>query len=190
MAIIAALSAGNPAIEPSRALLNDMLGADLYPPAKAADIVGDQGALLLAAREGTEVLGAAVCRLLCADDADYYHAFGATALELFTHHRVGSLEALAVKPTRQRRGLGTELTRAQMRWLADQGCDVAVAVSWIPAGRSTSGPMYERLEFVGTAPIDDFYLEESIADGWTCPQCQGPCHCAGALFYARLEIGR
>jgi GNAT superfamily N-acetyltransferase len=188
MALLEEIEPGNPpGLEAARMLLDDLLGAGLYPAAKAADIAQDREAQLLVAREGDDVLGAAVCRLLYPEDADYYRAFGATALDLFSRHRVGSLEALAVRPPSQRRGLGSQLTRAQMGWLAAAGRDVAVAVSWIPDSVSASGPMYQRLGFTGTAPVANFYLEESMEEGWTCPQCQGPCHCAAAMYYARLS---
>jgi GNAT superfamily N-acetyltransferase len=188
MASIDALGPGDQeAVETARVLLNRLLGDNLYPPAKAARVAGDDEALLLAAREGGEVLGAAVCRLLYPSDADYYHAFGGRVLELFSHYRVGSLEALAVTPGRQRQGLGTRLTRSQMAWLEQRGCGVAVTISWSPGGTSASAPLYERLGFVGSPWVQDFYLDESIADKWTCPYCKGPCHCAGALYYARLQ---
>jgi GNAT superfamily N-acetyltransferase len=188
MASIDALGPGDHvAVEGARVLLNGLLGDNLYPAAKMAGIAADAEALLLAAHAGGQVVGAAVCRLLYPDDADYYHAFGGRVLDLFSHYRVGSLEALAVTPTRQRQGLGTHLTTSQMAWLAERGCEVAVTVSWSPGGNSASAPLYERLGFVGSPWVQDFYLEESIADQWTCPYCKGPCHCAGALYYARLQ---
>jgi GNAT superfamily N-acetyltransferase len=185
---IAAVTAGDATgQEASRLLLNRLLGAGLYSPDRIADAARDDGeSLLLAALDGSAVVGAGLCRLLYPDDADYYHAFGAPALELFGRHQVGSLEALAVEPTRQRQGIGKRLTQAQLDWLAHHGRDVAVAVSWISGGVSASGPLYERLGFSGSAPVADFYLEESVAEGWTCPYCLGPCHCAGALYQRRL----
>jgi GNAT superfamily N-acetyltransferase len=178
---------GSAEVEACRELLNDLLGANLYPPGKLAEDVLNPEALVLATIEAGRVVGAGVSRLLYPEDADYYRAFGATALELFGHHRVGSLEAVAVTPTRQRQGIGKRLTMAQMDWLTGRGYDAAVAVSWIAGGTGASAPMYERLGFVGTAPVDDFYLEESVANRWTCPYCLGPCHCAGALYYRSLD---
>jgi GNAT superfamily N-acetyltransferase len=176
-------------VEACRVLLNELLGDNLYRPAKMADDAANPEALILAAKDGDRVVGAALCRLLYPEDADYYRAFGAIALDLFSHRHVGSLEAVAVTPTRQRQGIGKRLTLSQMEWLAARGCDAAVAVSWISGGTSASGPMYERLGFVGTEPVSDFYLEESVADGWTCPYCQGACRCAGALYYTQLGAG-
>ncbi|MEA2646609.1 MAG: hypothetical protein QOE92_1692 [Chloroflexota bacterium] len=164
-------------------LLNRLLGEGMYSDARMAEIAADPEALLLGAWDGGRLAGAAVARLLYPEDADYYHAFGAPALQQFTHHNVGSLEAVAVEPTRQRMGIGKRLTEEKMRWLASQGRDVGVAVSWISGSASGSSPMYQRLGFAGTPPVADFYLEESIKDGWTCPACQGPCHCSASFFY-------
>ena len=172
-----------PALETTGSLLNQLLGANMYPDARLAEIAADREALLLAAWDGDRLAGAAVARLLYPEDADYYRAFGAAALRLFTTNNVGSLEAVAVAPTRQRMGVGKRLTEEKMGWLAGQGRDVGVAVSWISGGASGSGPMYERLGFAGTPPVAEFYLEDSIADGWTCPTCMGPCHCAAAFYH-------
>ena len=188
MATLAPVQVHTPAnLDACRLLLNQLLGANLYSREKMASDAVDPEALLLATIDGERVIGTAVCRLLYPEDADYYRAFGRTALELFGRHKMGSLEAVAVTPTRQRQGVGKRLTQAQMEWLAEQGCDVAVTVSWIAGGNSASAPMYERLGFVGTPPVADFYLEESVENGWTCPFCKGPCRCAGAMFYRELH---
>jgi GNAT superfamily N-acetyltransferase len=167
-------------------LLNHALGEQIYSPQKLAEVTRDAEARLGTWEDGG-VQGATVARLLYPEDATYYAAFGSAATELFQRRRVGSLEAIAVSEDRRHQGIGRQLTLDDMSWLARQGCEVAVAVSWLSGGTGTSAGMYRDLGFEGTAPVADFYLAESIRDGWTCPSCRGPCHCAGAFYWRNLR---
>jgi GNAT superfamily N-acetyltransferase len=167
-------------------LLNRTLGEQIFSPGRLAEATRDAEALLTVWDDG-DVQGAAVARLLYPDDDAYYAGFGPAATALFRTHRVGSLEALAVMEDRRHQGIGRQLTLDQMSWLARQGCDVAVAVSWLSGGTGTSAGMYRDLGFQGTPAVADFYFAESVRDGWTCPSCQGPCHCAAAFFWRALR---
>ena len=167
-------------------LLNRSLGEQIYSPEKLAEVTRDPEAMLTIWEDGG-VQAAAVARLLYPEDSSYYAAFGPTATAPFARSRVGSLEAVAVKEDQRHQGIGRQLTLDQMSWLARQGCEVVVAVSWLSGGSGTSAGMYRDLGFTGTSPVADFYLAESIRDGWACPSCHGPCHCSAAFFWRRLR---
>jgi GNAT superfamily N-acetyltransferase len=173
-------------LEPAGVLLNAALGEGMYPLERLREDAADPEVLFLVALSGETVVGAALARLLYAADVDYYIRFGDAAERLFREHRVGSLEAMAVAPGWRRQGLGTRLVERRLEWLVERGCDAAVAVAWLPAVGDTSEPVFKALGFTGTEPVADFYLEESIRDGWTCPVCQGPDHCAAAMYYSEL----
>jgi GNAT superfamily N-acetyltransferase len=173
-------------LDAALALLNHSLGEQIYSTEKLAEATRDAEAILTTWDDGG-VKGAAMARLLYPEDDSYYAAFGPAATKLFRGQRVGSLEALAVQEDRRHQGIGRQLTLDQMSWLARQGCEVAVAVSWLSGGSGTSAGMYRDLGFQGTPPVAQFYRAESIRDGWTCPSCGGPCHCAAAFYWRRLR---
>ncbi|MDQ6748378.1 MAG: hypothetical protein M3010_09795, partial [Candidatus Dormibacteraeota bacterium] len=66
-----------------------------------------------------------------------------------------------------------------------QGCQAAVAVSWL-SGRASSAGIFARAGFKAGRSVPDFYLQESLRDGWTCPVCQGPCRCGGQFVHLAL----
>lgn len=186
MAVVVVRPSDTRRLAAAQVILNRHLGEHLYSHQKLEAIAADDEALL-AAWDEASVLGAAVARLLHADDAGYYADFGAAATDLFSQYRIGSLEALAVEESMRHRGIGRWLTLEQMSWMARRGCDVAVAISWRSGGKGTSARMYRDLGFTTTAPVPDFYLAESAGAGWTCPVCLGPCRCAAAFCWRQLR---
>lgn len=165
------------------ALLNREMGERLYQPEGLLRDATDPTALVLLADDGA---GAAVSRLLIAEDVAYYERFGPDATSLFAG-AVGSFEALAVDPAHRRRGLGAALTSASIEWMRDQGCDAIVTLSWISGRPDTSAPLFRRLGFQEGRTVDRFYYEESRRDGWTCPVCGGPCTCPAAFYWLNLR---
>jgi GNAT superfamily N-acetyltransferase len=175
--VLAANQAG-----PLTQLLNSELGLGMYSEARLREDLADPDARVLGVADGAKLLAASVSRLLVAEDVDYYTAFGPAAVEVFARGPVGSFEAVAVDPQARRRGLGSDLLQASLRWMELRGCQEAVAVSWI-SGRASSAGLFARAGFTAGLTIRDFYLEESRRDGWTCPVCLGPCRCAGQFVH-------
>ncbi|MDQ6691482.1 MAG: GNAT family N-acetyltransferase [Candidatus Dormibacteraeota bacterium] len=168
-------------------LLNRELGEPLYGMDDLEKAAADPTATVNFIRHDGGLAAAAIARVLVPEDADYYRPFGSPVEDLFTGHTVGSLEALAVRPSDRRRGLGARLVRARLAWLAEHGCDRVVAVSWLSGRAGTSAPLYRRLGFKEGDIAINFYLEESRTDGWSCPVCGNPCRCSAQLFWFEQE---
>jgi GNAT superfamily N-acetyltransferase len=143
--------------------------------------------VLHAIEQDGKLVAASVTRLLVPDDVDYYARFGDPAIRLFATHRVGSLEALAVDSGYRRAGLGRALVGARLEWIAGRTYGAAAGVAWISGSAASSETLYRSLGFTFSDRVAEFYLEESRRDGWTCPSCRGPCHCAAAFFYKVLS---
>ena len=176
--------------EEIRHLLNGELGEPLYAAEAVVDAAGDETAIVMFVRQDGKVAAAGIARVLLAEDEAYYWPFGGAAQILFRDHTVGSLEALAVRSGNRRRGFGARLVTARVDWLGEHGCDRVVALSWLSGRPGTSAPLYRRLGFREGATVADFYFEESRRDGWLCPVCGTPCHCAAQLFWLELPRER
>ena len=185
---ITELGPGRPAeARTIRALLNRELGENLYSVESLLAAAADATAAVFSTTCDGRLAAAAVARILVPDDIAYYRPFGSLADELFNGHSVGSLEALAVRSEDRGRGLGAALVRHRIGWLAGQGCDRVVAISWLSGRGAASAPLFLRLGFSPGVVVSGFYLEESRRDGWSCPVCGNPCRCSAQLFWIAPE---
>lgn len=169
------------------ALLNANLGDSLYNPATLQRDLRAPTARVLGAYEEQRLIGGAVSRLLRPIDVDYYERFGNTARALFVTGPIGSIEALAVSPGARRAGVGRRLLLDSLTWCREQGCKDAVAISWLSGVSGTSAPLFAAAGFTMGDAIPEFYLEDSLREGWSCPVCGGGCRCAGQLVYLSLR---
>jgi GNAT superfamily N-acetyltransferase len=168
------------------AVLDAGLGLGAYTLEGLRTTSAGRGAVLVA-RQGDEVIGAAVVELV-GTDRSWYDRFGEQArVQLTAAHRPGSLGGAAVVPQWRGRGVGRQLQAAMLTWLAEQGCDLAVAVAWLHPGDGQSQPLLERAGFTPIARAEDVYLEDSLNHGLVCSYCGGACHCAGMLFVQPLS---
>lgn len=167
-------------------LLNTNLGESLYSaPALERDLGAPTARVTGAYANGT-LVGGAIARLLVPRDSGYYERFGAAAAALFRGGPIGSIEALAVIPAARRTGTGRRLLDESTEWCRDRGCRDVVAVSWISGADGTSAPLFAAAGFTMGETIADFYLEESLRNGWLCPVCGAGCRCAGQFVSLRL----
>ena len=177
-------------VEEARRLLNRELGEEIYPGASLAVTAdgGDRSALFVALSIGAEsLLGAAVVRILQAGDEQYYERFGESARR-YAVVGAASLEAMAVEPLARRRGIGRALIEARLGFAGSVGAGAAVAVSWLSGRESSSLTVFRALGFEESEAVPDFYLEESIRDGWTCPVCKKPCRCSAVFTWRRVSL--
>lgn len=167
-------------------LLSDALGEDMYSAQRMLDDIAFDGSRVTVVERQGRLVGGAVSRLLTARDAEYYRAFGIEMTDVFRRQPVGSFEAVAVIPEARRQGLGNRLLDDAVRWFRSEHCAAAVAVSWISGQPGASAGIFQRAGFSGSTVVPDFYLQDSLRDGWSCPICGGPCHCAAQSFHVML----
>jgi GNAT superfamily N-acetyltransferase len=147
-----------------------------------------------AVQENGALAGAIIACTVDPATARYYAPFGAAALELFDRGDgdpgrgagVGSLRDLAVVPDARGQGVGRTLAEAALRFLTDAGCARAVTLSWVHGGPHPSRPLFERLGFTSLGEAREFYLEQSLREGWRCRSCAGACRCSAILFVREL----
>lgn len=165
-------------------LLNQELGQGMYSREGLLEDAADPTAGVWVARPPAPV-GVAVARLLIPEDDAYYERFGAEATALFAG-TVGSFEAVAVDPAWRRRGIAGRLTVTSLEWMRELGCDAAVTISWLSGRPDSSLPLFRRLGFHEGTTVERFYERESLEQGWSCPVCGRPCHCAATFFWLAL----
>jgi GNAT superfamily N-acetyltransferase len=171
----------------ANALLNRTQGEGLFAADYLEQCARDPDTVIVLALDDARRLeGVATARVLPADGFDYYLGFGDTLVrDLFARHRVGSMETASVIESRQGRGLGQQLARPRIEWLAARGCTAAIGVSWRSGLAHTSDRVFERVGFTRAADAPAFYVDDSLARGYVCPVCgQPPCRCA-ATFYVK-----
>jgi ribosomal protein S18 acetylase RimI-like enzyme len=165
-------------------LMNEALGRGSFTEEKVAGLAAEPNGRLFAARDpqGT-LLGVAHARVLPRDGLNFYRVFGAIVKTL-EEKQIGSLFASAVVPAARGRGVGTSLARARLAWLAEQGCNYVIGISWVSGLPHTSRPVFERLGFHILGESNAFFEVESQRQGYGCPVCGSPCRCV-ALLYGR-----
>ncbi|HEV1996835.1 MAG TPA: GNAT family N-acetyltransferase [Candidatus Dormibacteraeota bacterium] len=168
-------------------VLNMNLGEGIFAAPNLQRDLQDASVLVTGADADGKVVGGAVARLLVPADVDYYRRFGAAASEAFRDGPIGSVEALAVVPFARRSGTGRRLLLESLEWCRERGCRHVVAVSWISGGGGTSAGLFAAAGFTMGETIAEFYLNESLRDGWLCPACGAGCRCGGQFVYRRLD---
>ncbi len=98
--------------------------------------------------------------------------------------KIGLIKSVSVRPEYRHRGIGTQLTIESMVRLKSMPCDFFLAVSWVSNKPDSSQKMFEKLGFKNILSINDYWTQESIKEGYLCPNCGNPCHCT-AIFYFR-----
>lgn len=171
---------------PLAVLLSDALGENMYSADGMVRDIAFDGTRVTVAEHGGDPAGGAISRLLTGVDAGYYERFGPAIAAVFEREPIGSFEAVAVLPGARRQGLGNRLLEDALAWFRYEGCAAAVAVSWISGRPGASAGIFQRAGFAGGPVIPDFYLEDTLSEGWACPVCGGPCHCAAQSFHMAL----
>jgi GNAT superfamily N-acetyltransferase len=157
-----------------------------YPEERLARLIQEPARLILGARLDARIVCVGMAVRL-GDDLRLFASFGEEALELLRRHRIGLLDSMAVAPGLRARGIGQRVAHKLMAWLADGGCDLAVAPSWVSGGPNPSQPGLEKLGFRAIAEQPGEEHRVRNLGGRPCPVCGIPCRCSGILFVRSLS---
>ena len=85
------------------------------------------------------------------------------------------------------RGIGQRVAHELLAWLAEGGCDLAVASSWVSGGPNPSLPGLQKLGFRAIAEQPGEVHRVRNLGGRPCPVCGIPCRCTGILLIRRID---
>ncbi len=97
--------------------------------------------------------------------------------------RVGVVKTVAVAPGYHGRGIGTRLADACLDEFRARGVQAVCSVAWKRGETVNIKGVLERRGFVGFAEVPDYWTQDSVRDGFRCPECgEPPCRCAAVMF--------
>lgn len=101
--------------------------------------------------------------------------------------RFGLLENVGVVPADRHRGFAAALTEARLEWLRREDVEFVYTFAWHTPEGILARPTLERAGFRPLRELPDFYLEDGLRSGYTCPWHGARCHCSALLCVRELE---
>ena len=96
--------------------------------------------------------------------------------------KIGYIKTSAVDSHYEGYGIGNALTEKAVESLRKAGSKVFVSTAWKQAGVINLHGILSRNKFRKRLEIPDYWYEDSIKEGFECPQCGNPCHCACVIY--------
>lgn len=95
---------------------------------------------------------------------------------------LGLLKTMCIEPEYQGHGVGTKLIEECLNKLTRLGSETIISIAWeTPSGIPISG-IFSRFGFHEWVRLENFWREESISQGYSCPVCGTPCNCPAVLY--------
>lgn len=101
--------------------------------------------------------------------------------------RFGLLENVAVVPEHRHQGFAAALTEARLNWLRDWEVEFVYTFAWHTPDGIPAWPTLERAGFQALQELPDFYLEDGLRNGYSCPWHGARCHCSALLCVRELR---
>lgn len=97
--------------------------------------------------------------------------------------QIGVIKTVAVAPAHHGRGIGTRLAEATVEEFRRRGVRALCSVAWKRGDRVNIRGVLERQGFAPFAEVQDFWRDESVQEGFACPECGAPpCGCAAVMY--------
>lgn len=106
-------------------------------------------------------------------------------LPQLVYNRIVLVHSVAVDPQYRHKGNATALIRAILEHGVRCGATNALAIGWTDQDGCHIQGTLEALGFESVADIDNYWHEDSVSKGYSCPSCGNPCTCTARIFSAR-----
>ncbi|MDA8092831.1 MAG: GNAT family N-acetyltransferase [Betaproteobacteria bacterium] len=90
-----------------------------------------------------------------------------------------SLPVVVVDAAYRRQGVGLLLGRAALARHPDKAW---LSVAWISGSEIPADRLLRRIGFAPSCRVREYWLEDSLKRGFTCPICGHPCRCDAMLY--------
>lgn len=127
------------------------------------------------------VIGVVICEILDSLDVLINAKEVETLLPKTNYFTHGIIRSVAVLPLFRSQGVATELTERAIQWLKEAGATQIIALAWIEE-KCNAGGLLEFFGFHATGVIENYWHQDSINKGYSCPRCGNPCCCSAAVY--------
>ena len=143
---------------------------------------GEQSFCLVAADKKTkQPIGFSICMII-----DYEKVKeickGKTIKELKNSQRIGCIKTVVVDKTYEGFGIATKLVEECIAKMKSKGCNCFISTAWKHCGIINISNVLRKSGFEKSIEIPNYWYEDSIKEGYLCPQCGNPCHCSCVVY--------
>lgn len=99
--------------------------------------------------------------------------------------KIGYVKTVVVDKKYEGFGIASKLVDECIRHMKKDGCSSFVSTAWKHCGITNIANVLEKNEFFKIFEIPNYWYDDSIKEGYLCPQCGNPCHCS-CVIYVKL----
>ncbi|MCC9144457.1 MULTISPECIES: GNAT family N-acetyltransferase [unclassified Arthrobacter] len=97
-------------------------------------------------------------------------------------NKIGFIKSVAVDRSMQGRGIASGLVDAATSKLWSLGATLIVSIGWTDEEGCHIQGVFDAAHFSTKGDIPDFWLQDSLDKGYSCPTCGTPCRCVARIF--------
>ncbi len=156
------------------------------------DLTSDDRAIALCARVQGRVVAFATGRMVKSDEflQKIRDRLGDAQISLLSMERrvtdetdIGFVASAATDPQFEGRGLGASLVGQCINGLEARGANVLIATAWKSSKGIQAGSILECRGFQRIMEIPNYWENDSLTYGYSCPTCGSPpCHCTAVIY--------
>lgn len=164
---------------------NEQLGSDYLSSDLLAKTLEPNSALrcnVIVNKLNNKILGFSLNKVIDNDELNEILKGKEKIREFSFEERIGYIKTVAINKKFEGYGLSTALLEYSLKEFEKEGVKKFVSTAWKHCGIINIGGVLSRLGFVKRVELPDYWYEDSIKEGFQCPQCGNPCHCTCVVY--------
>ncbi len=121
-------------------------------------------------------------KVIVAEEADENNVVGFCIAYIDSEDGKAYVRTVAVAQEYSGLGIGTALVAKAVDYLKGLGAEQIFSPLWKHDGVVDSDVVFRRNGFVPEREIPDYWLNDSIEKGYSCPVCGKVCHCVCVMY--------
>lgn len=102
--------------------------------------------------------------------------------ELKFYEKIGYIKTIVVDKKYEGFGIATKLVLKSLEKMEQDGCEACISTAWKHCGITNIANVLLKNGFIKKLELSNYWYEDSIKQGYLCPQCGNPCHCSCVIY--------
>lgn len=144
----------------------------------------------IAVNKFNAIVGFCLCRILERNNFYQYVKVDETIVPPYVNvvDKIGVIKTVVIDKKYQGLGVGSLLVNDAINEFKNRGTKVISSVAWKNGEKVNIGGILEKIGMKPCITIEDYWKEESLMQGFSCPVCgKPPCHCSAIIYFKSLQ---